>query len=112
MSSLKAVKDAIFPHISVMGSDPFCDPTFLRYKCATRILRPNSLCDVYHWFIGILRNAEGRPHADHFLKDRGATVKVVPLFVYGGVVFIMGPDDWTYGKRKKVCRKAYLLLCS
>ena len=112
MSSLKAVKDAIFPHISVMGSDPFCDPTFLRYKCATRILRPNSLCDVYHWFIGILRNAEGRPHADHFLKDRGATVKVVPLFVYEGVVFIMDSDDWTYGKRKKVCRKAYLLLCS
>lgn len=34
MSSLKAVKDAIFPHISVMGSDPFCDPAFLRYKCA------------------------------------------------------------------------------
>ena len=66
MSSLKAVKDAIFPHISVMGSDPFCDPAFLRYKCATRILRPNSLCDVYHWFIGILRNAEGRPQTDHF----------------------------------------------
>ena len=52
-----------------------------------------------------------RPHADHFLRDRGATVKVVPLFVYGGV-FIMGPDDWTYGKRKKVCLAAYLLLCS
>ena len=41
-----------------------------------------------------------RPHADHILKDRGATVKVVPLFVYGGV-FIMGPDDWIYGKTKE-----------
>ena len=65
MSSLKAVKDAIFPHISVMGSDPFCDPVFLRYKCATRILRPNSLCDVNHWLIGTLENAEGRPQTNH-----------------------------------------------
>ena len=75
MSSLKAVKDAIFPHISVMGSDPFCDPTFLRYKCATRILRPNSLCDVYHWFIGILRNAEGRPHAGSLPKRQRSNCK-------------------------------------
>ena len=44
-----------------------------------------------------------RPHADHFLKDRGATVKVVPLFVYEGVVFIMDSDDLRKTKEGMPC---------
>ncbi len=61
MSSLKAVKDAIFPTLVSWVLTPFVTPSFCATSALHAFYTKYSLYDVNHWFIGILKNAEGRP---------------------------------------------------
>ena len=54
-----------------------------------------------------------RPHADHILRDRGATVKVVSPFVYEGVVFIwVQMTGLTENERRYAARHTFFCVLS